>query len=146
MVWFLFLLIPGQHASVQVGFVNQEVFSMDIRAKRIEIGFVDADASPIELPGIIQGNIHANAEWILLCSAQGDFLANTGGMIPIERLAWRIGGEEWVPFEMGEMRLLEGLPTSENGTSFSMDLRLDLKWRDKAGDFLTNIDFTLMQK
>jgi hypothetical protein len=146
MACFLFLLIPSQHAAVQVGFINQEVLSMDIRAKRIEIGFVDADSSPIELPGIIQGNIHANTEWVLLCSAQGDFLAHTGSIIPIERLAWRMDGGEWFPFEMGDISLLEGPSTSENGVSFSMDLRLDLKWKDKAGDFLTNIDFTLMKK
>jgi len=146
MVWFLFLLIPGQHASVEVGFVNQEVLSIDVRAKRIEIGFLDADSSPIEIPGVIQGTIHANTEWVFLCSAQGDFLSTTGSMIPIGRLAWRIEGGEWVPFEMGEMKLLEGVPTSEIGTSFSMDLRLDLKWKDNAGDFLSNIDFTLMKK
>jgi len=146
MVWFLFLLIPGQHASVEVGFVNQEVLSIDVRAKRIEIGFLDADSSPIEIPGVIQGNIHANTEWVLLCSAQGDFLSNMGSMIPIGRLAWRIEGGEWVPFEMGEMKLLEGVPTAEIGTSFSIDLRLDLQWADKAGEFLSNIDFTLMKK
>jgi len=146
MIWFLFLLIPGQHSSVGVSFVNQQVLSMDISAKEIEIGFVDADASPIEFPGVIQGTIHANTEWVLLCSAKGDFISNSGGMIPIERLAWRIEGEEWVAFEMGEMKLLEGLPTEESGKSFSIDLRLDLKWKDNAGDFLTNIDFTLMKK
>jgi len=146
MIWFLFFLIPGQHSSVEVGFVNQQVLSMDISAEEIEIGFVDADASPIEFPGVIQGTIHANTEWVLLCSAKGDFISNSGGMIPIERLAWRIEGEEWVAFEMGEMKLLEGLPTEESGKSFSIDLRLDLKWKDNAGDFLTNIDFTLMKK
>ena len=146
MIWFLFLLVSEQNASVQVGFVNQQVLTMDIMSKAIEIGFVDADASPIEFPGVIQGNIHANTEWVLLCSAKGDFISNSGGMIPIERLAWRIEGEEWVAFEMGEMKILEGVPTEESGKSFSIDLRLDLKWKDNAGDFLTNIDFTLMEK
>jgi hypothetical protein len=47
---------------------------------------------------------------------------------------------------MGEVKLLEGVPTSEGGRSFSIDLRLDLKWIDSAGDFLTNIGFTLMKK
>ena len=64
----------------------------------------------------------------------------------IRRLAWRIEGGEWVPFGMGEDKLLEGAATGENGRPFSIDLRLDLKWEDSAGDFLTNIDFTLMKK
>jgi len=146
MIWFLMLLIPGQHSSVGVSFVNQQVLSMDISAKDIDVGFLDADASPIEFPAVIQGTVHANTEWILSCSPKGDFISNSGGMIPIECLAWRIEGEEWVAFEMGEMKLLEGLPTEESGKSFSIDLRLDLKWKDNAGDFLTNIDFTLMKK
>jgi hypothetical protein len=73
-------------------------------------------------------------------------LSTTGGIIPIDRLAWRIEGGEWVSFEMGEIKLLEGVPTAEEGKSFSIDLRLDLKWIDSAGDFLTNIGFTLMKK
>jgi hypothetical protein len=146
MLWLLFFLIAEQNASVQVGFVNQEVLSIDVRAKEIEIGFVDTDSSPIEIPGVIFGTIHANTEWVLFCSAEGDFLSTTGGIIPIERLAWRIEGGEWVPFEMGEIKLLEGVPTAEEGRSFSIDLRLDLRWIDSAGDFLTNIGFTLMKK
>jgi len=135
--------------------INQEILSqadfdgylsLEIQAEKIDVGFVSPLNSPIETPGAIKGTIHANNEWVLLCSAQGDFLSTTGGSIPIERLAWRIEGEEWVPFEMGEMKLLEGVPTSEIGTSFSMDVRLDLKWKDNAGDFLSNIDFTLMKK
>jgi hypothetical protein len=146
MLWLLFFLIAEQSASVQVGFVNQEVLSIDVRAKEIEIGFVDTDSSPIEIPGVIYGTIQANTEWVLFCSAKGDFLSTTGGVIPIERLSWRIEGGEWVPFEMGEVKLLEGVPTPEGGRSFSIDLKLDLKWIDSAGDFLTNIGFTLMKK
>ena len=146
MMWFLFFLIADQNASVQVGFVNQEVLSIDISAKRIDIGFLDADSSPIEFPEVIRGTIHANTEWMLLCSAKEDFLSAEGSMIPIERFAWRIDGGEWVPFEMGEDKLLEGTATGDAGRDFSIDLRLDLKWEDNAGDFLTNIDFTLMKK
>ena len=146
MIWVLFFLIADQSASVQVGFINQEVLSIDIRAKKIDIGFLDADSSPIELPGIIQGTIHANTEWVLFCSAREDFLSAEGNRIPIERFAWRIEGGEWVPFEMGEDKVLEGSATEETGRPFSIDLRFDLKWKDKAGDFLTNIDFTLMKK
>jgi len=146
MVWILFTLIATQHSSVEVGFANQVALSLDVRAGEIEVGFVDPVSSPLELPGFIQGTIHSNIEWVLVCSAQGDFLSTTGSSIPIERLAWRIEGEEWVPFEMGEMRLFEGLPTSEVGRSFSMDVRLALKWIDNAGEFLANIDFTLMKK
>ena len=146
MIWVLFLLIADQSASVQVGFINQEVLSIDIRAKRIDIGFLDADSSPIELPGIIHGTIHANTEWILLCSAREDFLSIEGNRIPLDRFAWRIEGGEWVPFQMGEDKVLEGGPTEETGRPFSIDLKFDLKWKDKAGDFLTNIDFTLMKK
>jgi hypothetical protein len=146
MMWVLFFLIADQNASVQVGFANQEVLSIDISAKRIDIGFLDADSSPIEFQGIIQGNIHANTEWVLLCSTKEDFLSAEGRRIPIERLNWRIEGGEWVPFEMGEDKILEGGATDESGRPFSIDLRLDLKWKDSAGDFLTNIDFTLMKK
>jgi len=146
MVWVLFFLIADQSASVQVGFINQEVLSIDITAKRIDVGFLDADSSPIEFPGVIQGTIHANTGWVLLCSAKGDFLSREGNRIPIERFAWRIEGGEWVPFQMGEDKLLEGGATGETGRPFSIDLKLDLKWEDSAGDFLTNVDFTLMKK
>jgi hypothetical protein len=47
---------------------------------------------------------------------------------------------------MGELKLLEGGPTPENGMPFSIDLRLELQWVDNAGDFLTNLNFTLMKK
>jgi hypothetical protein len=146
MFLILFFLIADQNASVQVGFINQEVLSIDISAKKIDIGFLDADSSPIEFPGIIQGTIHANTEWVLLCSAKGDFLSREGNRIPIERFAWRIEGGEWVPFQMGEDKLLEGSATEEAGRPFLIDLKFDLKWKDSAGDFLTNIDFTLMKK
>jgi len=146
MIWVLFFLIADQSASVEVGFINQEVLSIDIRAKRIDVGFLDADSSPIELPGIIRGTIHANTKWVLLCSTKDDFLSPEGNRIPIERFAWRIEGGEWVPFEMGEDKILEGSATQENGKPFLIDLRFDLKWEDSAGDFLTNIDFTLMKK
>lgn len=146
MAWVLFFLIADQSASVQVGFINQEVLSIDITAKRIDVGFLDADSSPIEFPEVIQGTIHANTEWVLLCSSKADFLSREGNIIPLERFAWRIEGGEWVPFQMGEDKLLEGSATGETGRPFSIDLRLNLKWEDRAGDFLANIDFTLMQK
>jgi len=146
MMWIIFFLIADQNASVQVGFINQEVLSLDIRAERIDIGLLDADSSPIEFPGIIQGTIHANSEWVLLCSAKDDFLSQEGNKIPIERFAWRIEGGEWVPFGTEEDKILEGSATQENGRPFLIDLKFDLKWEDSAGDFLTNIDFTLMKK
>ena len=125
---------------------SEEYLSLDILSERIDIGILSPLNSPLEIPGVIKGTIQANTEWIFTCSSEGDFLSTTGGIIPIERLAWRIEGGEWVPFEMGEIKLLEGVPTSEGGRSFSIDLRLDLKWIDSAGDFLTNIGFTLMKK
>jgi hypothetical protein len=146
MLWILFLLTADQNASVQVGFINQEVLSIDITAKKIDVGFLDANSSPIEFPGIIQGTIHANTYWALFCSAREDFLSSEGNRVPIDRFAWRIEGGEWVPFEMGEDKILEGTATEESGRAFSIDLKLDLKWQDSAGDFLTNIDFTLMKK
>jgi len=143
-IFILLSFIINQEILSQADF--DEYLSLEIQAKKVDVGFVSPLNSPIEIPGAMKGTIHANTEWVLICSAQGDFLSTTGGSIPIERLAWRIEGEEWVPFEMGEMRLFEGIPTSEVGRSFSIDLRLDLQWVDKAGDFLSNIDFTLMKK
>jgi hypothetical protein len=123
-----------------------EYLSLDIQSERIDIGILSPLNSPIEIPGAIKGTIQANTDWVFICSAEGDFLSREGNTMPVERLAWRIEGGEWVPFEMGEVKLLEGVPTSEEGRSFSIDLRLDLRWIDKAGDFLTNIGFTLMKK
>jgi len=143
-IFILLSFIINQEILSQADF--DEYLSLEIQAEKIDVGFVSPLNSPIETPGAIKGTINANTEWVLLCSAQGDFLSTTGSMISIGRLAWRIEGEEWVPFEMGEMKLLEGVPTSEIGTSFSMDVRLDLQWKDNAGDFLSNIDFTLMKK
>ena len=123
-----------------------EYLSLDVQAENIDLGIVSPLDLPVEIPGVIKGTVRASDDWVLFCSADRDFISREGGIIPIERLAWRIEGEEWVSFEMGEMKLLEGMPTEETGESFSIDLRLDLKWRDNAGDFLTNIDFTLMKK
>jgi hypothetical protein len=123
-----------------------EYLSLDIQSENVDLGLISPLRFPVEIPGIVKGTIKASDDWVLFCSADRDFLSREGEMIPIERLAWRIEGEEWVAFEMGEMKLLEGLPTEESGKSFSIDLRLDLKWKDNAGDFLTNIDFTLMKK
>jgi len=143
----IFILLPlfiNQSILSQGDF--DEYLSLEIQAEKIEIGFVSPLHSPIEIPGAIKGNVEANIEWILICSAEGDFLAREGNRMPLGRLAWRIEGGEWVPFEMGEDKLMEGDPTGEAGKDFSIDLRLDLKWEDNAGDFLTNIDFTLMKK
>jgi hypothetical protein len=143
----IFILLPF--------FINQLILSqgdfdkylsLEIQAEKIDMGFVSPLNSPIEIPGAIKGNIESNTEWVLICSAEGDFLAREGNRMPLGRLAWRIEGGEWVPFEMGEDKLLEGNATGESGKDFSIDLRLDLKWEDNAGDFLTNIDFTLMKK
>jgi len=123
-----------------------EYLSLDIQSERIDIGILSPLNSPIEIPGAIKGTIQADTDWVFICSAEGDFLSREGNTMPVERLAWRLEGGEWVPFEMGETKLLEGVPTSEGGRSFSIDLRLDLKWMDNAGDFLTNIGFTLMKK
>jgi hypothetical protein len=143
----IFILLPF--------FINQsilsqgdfdEYLSLEIQAEKIDIGFVNPLNSPIEIPGAIKGTIQSNTEWVLICSAEGDFLDREGNIMPLGRLAWRIEGGEWVPFEMGEDKILEGGATDESGRPFSIDLRLDLKWKDSAGDFLTNIDFTLMKK
>ena len=123
-----------------------DYLSLEIQAEKIDIGFVSPLNSPIEIPGAIKGTIQSDTDWILMSSVEGDFLSREGNRMPLGRLAWRIEGEEWVPFEMGEDKLLEGTATGETGRPFSIDLRLDLKWEDRAGDFLTNIDFTLMQK
>ena len=123
-----------------------EYLSLEIQVEKIDIGFVSPLNSPIEIPGAIKGTIQSDTDWILMSSVEGDFLSREGNRMPLGRLAWRIEGEEWVPFEMGEDKLLEGTATGETGRPFSIDLRLDLKWEDRAGDFLTNIDFTLMQK
>ena len=123
-----------------------EYLSLDIQSESVDLGDISPLDSPVEIPGVVNVTIKSSDDWVLFCSAERDFLSREGDMIPIERLAWRIEGEEWVAFEMGEMKLLEGLPTEEMGESFSIDLRLDLKWKDNAGDFLANIDFTLMKK
>jgi hypothetical protein len=143
----IFILLPfliNQSILSQGDF--DEHLSLEIQAEKIDVGFVSPLNSPIEIPGAIKGTIEANTGWILICSAEGDFLAREGNRMPLGRLAWRIEGGEWVPFKMGEDKLLEGNPTGESGRPFSIDLRLDLKWEDSAGDFLTNIDFTLMKK
>ena len=123
-----------------------EYLSLEILTGKIDIGFVSPLNSPIEIPGAIKGTIQSDTDWILMSSIEGDFLSREGNRMPLGRLAWRIEGEEWVPFQMGEDKLLEGDATGETGRPFSIDIRLDLKWEDRAGDFLTNIDFTLMQK
>jgi hypothetical protein len=139
----IFILLPfliNQEILSQGEF--DEYLSLEIQSEKIDIGFVSPLNSPIEIPGAIKGTIQANTEWILICSAEGDFLSREGDRMSLGRLSWRIEGGEWVPFEMGEDKVLEGIATQD----FSIDLKLDLKWKDKAGDFLTNIDFTLMQK
>lgn len=123
-----------------------EYLSLDIESESVDLGIISPLNSPVEIPGVVKITVRASDEWVLFCAADRDFLSNSGGMIPIERLAWRIEGEEWVAFEMGEMKILEGIPTEESGGSFTIDLRLDLKWKDSAGDFLANIDFTLMKR
>jgi len=145
----LFILLPfliNQELFSQGDFGDEEYLSLEIRSGKIDIGLVSPLNSPIEFPGAVKGTITSNTDWILICSAEGDFLSREGNQMPLGRLSWRIEGGEWVPFEMGEDKLLEGGPTEENGTTFSIDLKLDLKWQDSAGDFLTNIDFTLMKK
>jgi hypothetical protein len=143
----IFILLPF--------FINQsilsqgdfdEYLSLEIQAEKIDLGRISPLNSPIEIPGAIEGTIQSNTDWVLICSAEGDFLAREGNRMPLRRLAWRIEGGEWVPFEMGEDKILEGSATQESGKPFSIDLRLDLKWEDSAGDFLTNIEFTLMKK
>jgi hypothetical protein len=143
----IFILLPfliNQEILSQADFDEDEYLSLEIRTGKIDIGFVSPLNSPIEIPGAIKGTILSNTEWILICSAEGDFLSREGDRMPLGRLAWRIEGGEWVSFEMGEDKVLEGSTTEE--TAFSIDLRLDLKWKDSPGDFLTNIDFTLMKK
>ncbi len=145
----IFILLPfliNQAILSQSDFDENEYLSLEIQAEKIDIGFVSPLNSPIEIPGAIKGTIQSNTDWELICSAEGDFLAREGNRMPLGRLAWRIEGGEWVPFEMGEDKILEGSATQESGRSFSIDLRLDLKWEDSAGDFLTNIDFTLTKK
>lgn len=143
----IILLLPFL---INMGILSQgdfdEYLSLEIQAEKIDIGFVSPLNSPIEIPGAIKGTIQSDTDWILMSSIEGDFLSREGNRMPLGRLAWRIEGEEWVPFQMGEDKLLEGDATGETGRPFSIDIRLDLKWEDKAGDFLTNIDFTLMQK
>jgi len=145
----LFILLPfliNSEIISQSDFGGEEYLSLEIRTGKLDIGFLSPLNSPLEIPGAIKGTIETNTDWILICSAEGDFLSTEGDRIPLERLSWRIEGGEWVPFEMGEDKILEGSATEENGRAFSIDLRLDLKWKDSAGDFLTNIDFTLMKK
>jgi hypothetical protein len=145
----IFILLPfliNQEILSQADFDEDEYLSLEIQAEKIDIGFVSPLNSPIEIPGAIKGNILSNTEWILICSAEGDFLSREGDRMSLGRLAWRIEGGEWVSFEMGEDKILEGSATEEGGRFFSIDLRLDLKWKDSPGDFLTNIDFTLMKK
>jgi hypothetical protein len=141
----IFILLPfliNQEILSQADF--DEYLSLEIQAKKIDIGFISPLNTPVEIPGAIKGTIQSNTEWVLICSAEGDFLSREGNIMSLERLAWRIEGGDWVFFKMGEDKILEGIATEE--TAFSIDLRLDLKWQDSAGDFMTNIDFTLMKK
>ena len=142
----IFIILPFLISQEIVSQTDDEYLSLEIRTEKIDIGFVSPLNSPIEIPGAIKGKIQSNTEWILICSAEGDFLSREGNRMPLGRLAWRIEGGEWVSFEMGEDKILEGIATEEAGRDFSIDLRLDLKWKDSSGDFLTNIDFTLMKK
>lgn len=145
----IFILLPfliNQNILSQADFDEDEYLSLEIRTGKIDIGSVNPFNSPIEIPGAIEGTIESNTDWILISSIEGDFLSQEGNRIPLGRLSWRIEGGEWVPFELGEDKILEGSATQESGKSFSIDLRFDLKWEDSAGDFLTNIDFTLMKK
>jgi hypothetical protein len=145
----IFILLPfliNQQIISQGDFNGEEYLSLEIQTQNIDIGFVSPLNSPFEIPGAIKGTIQSNTDWILISSVEGDFLSTEGNIMPLGRLSWRIEGGEWVPFELGEDKLLEGIATGESGEPFSIDLKLDLKWEDCAGDFLTNIDFTLMKK
>jgi len=145
----IFILLPfliNQEILSQADFGDDEYLSLEIQAEKIDIGFVSPLDSPIEIPGAIKGTIQSNTEWVLISSIEGDFLSREGDRMPLGRFSWRIEGGEWVPFQMGEDKLLEGGATGETGRPFSIDLKLDLKWEDSAGDFLTNVDFTLMKK
>ena len=145
----IFILLPfliNQQIISQGDFNGEEYLSLEIQTQNIDIGFVSPLNSPFEIPGAIKGTIQSNTDWILISSVEGDFLSTEGNRMPLGRLSWRIEGGEWVSFELGEDKLLEGSATGESGEPFSIDLKLDLKWEDCAGDFLTNIDFTLMKK
>jgi hypothetical protein len=143
----IFILLPfiiSQEILSQAKF--DEYLSLSIQSEKIDIGLVSPLNSPFEVPGAIKGTIQANTDWVLIASAEGDFLSREGNTLPVERLALRIEGGEWIPLEIGEVKLLEGSSTTDSGKSFSIDLRIDLKWVDSPGDFLAGIDFTLMKK
>lgn len=145
MLLWIPLLICGQ-TPVEINFSNREALTLEITVKDLYIGLVNPATGPIEIPGAIEGKIYANTNWVLISSTQEDFISLEGNTIPINRLKWRVGGKDYSPFKMGDVHLLEGNPTSEDGMYFSVDLMLDLKWKDEAGEYSTKLMFTVMKQ
>ncbi len=124
----------------------------------VDFGSMNPDDSPYIVGGgsppyAVNVRVLSSTSWNLLVRADSDLADNARvppSVIPISQLQWMItGGAAWKPFTLADTEVFQP-PRSRTpqpgGANVTFDLRLDLNWEDRPGDYSSSIVIILLQQ
>jgi len=140
MLILIFLFSIG---NVDMGFRNEESLILRMDNSVVQFGIIDPVTKKAEVPSAIVMTVFANTDWMLSCKPEGDFVSDEGEEIPIGRLYYRVNGGIYKKMERDGEVIEKGSPTQDIGERIIMDMKLQLSWKDPAGNYRARLVFTV---
>uniref|UniRef100_A0A7C4Y5B7 Uncharacterized protein n=1 Tax=candidate division WOR-3 bacterium TaxID=2052148 RepID=A0A7C4Y5B7_UNCW3 len=138
----IFLIISS---IVEISFNIQEYFFIEIENSFCDLGIIEPSEKEKEFVSAIRVRVYSNTEWELRCEPEGDFISNSGGIIPAERMLIKGKGSEWTNLQKSGITIVRGGPTPETGELIPIDLKFKPSFEDEPGIYRNKLFITIIK-
>lgn len=133
---------------VTVTFTLQDTVAMDIDVSNVNFGQLSpsGDKGQYEAKNANKIKVKANNKWKLTAQALDDFKEPVkGNIISIKQLKVRKSNDNYqaFPSKNATVVIANGEVTTNQGTDVGIDYQLDVLWENLAGNYSTQIVYTL---
>lgn len=148
LIWAVSASAEDQTKIVTVTFTLQDTVAMELDTANVNFGQVSpsGDKGVHEKISAHKIKVRANKKWKLTAQANDDFKdATQGYVIPIKQLKLRKANDNYqaFPSKNATVVVANGEVTTNQGIDVSMDYQLDVLWENAAGNYSTQIVYTL---
>ncbi|RKZ20229.1 hypothetical protein DRQ20_03505 [bacterium] len=138
MLWLLLFAVEDRAV---VEFEVEPTISLEVLTKFVDFGEIDP-GKDVEKRGAIRLRVKANTDWVLSFKVPEEFRDETGKIIPLDIMEWKLPDGEYRPLRKDEnFDIAKGGPTEEK--LITLDLKIRVGWEIGAGRFTVPFIFVL---
>ena len=138
----IYLIFIG---AVDVNFRIDEVLYLDIETPFCDLGKIEPFEKSKEYISALKVRVYANVNYELRCEPEGDFISNSGSIIPIERMSVKAKGGEYITLEKSGVTFYKGGITGEMGEVIPIDIMIKPSFEDEPGEYRTRLTITIIR-